>query len=177
MGTSESNEAFRDALARFASGVVIGAASTPDGPIGFTASAFSSLSLEPPLVLLCVAKKASVYARFMQADFVGISVLQADQRWIAEQFARHGVDRFQGVPLRPDAAVPLIDGAIAQLECSRHGVLDAGDHTIFTGRVLESRTLPGRPLVHYARAFGGFSADTLDRARNDQTRSPAGGEA
>jgi flavin reductase (DIM6/NTAB) family NADH-FMN oxidoreductase RutF len=174
---SESNETFRDALARFASGVVVAAAHTPEGPIGFTASAFSSLSLDPPLILLCVAKKASVYARIVQADFVGISVLHAEQRWIADQFARHGVDRFHGVPTRPDATAPLIEGAIAQLECSRHGLLDAGDHTIFTGRVRESRTAPGRPLVHYARAFGGFSAEPLDRARNGHTPTPAGGQA
>jgi flavin reductase ActVB len=173
---SESKEAFRDALARFASGVVVAAAHTPEGPIGFTATAFSSLSLEPPLVLLCVAKKASVYPPILEVERVGISVLHSDQRWIAEQFARHGVERFRGVPLRADAEVPLIEGALAQLDCSRHGLHDAGDHTILTARVLEARTAVGRPLVHYARAFGGFSGESHDVERNGEARARAGGE-
>lgn len=174
---SESSEAFRDALSRFASGVVVAAANTAGGPIGFTASAFSSLSLEPPLVLLCVAKKASVYPRILEVERVGISVLHAGQRWIAEQFARHGVDRFRGVPLRANATVPLIEGAVAQLDCSRHGLHDAGDHTILIGRVLEAGTGLGRPLVHYARAFGGFSDEFHDIDRREPPRARAGGGA
>jgi flavin reductase ActVB len=77
---------------------------------------------------------------------------------LAEQFARQGIDRFVGVALRPASSVPLIDGAIAQLECRRHGIHDAGDHTILVGEVLASHTSPGRPLLHYARAYGELAA-------------------
>jgi flavin reductase (DIM6/NTAB) family NADH-FMN oxidoreductase RutF len=156
---SESSAAFREALSRFASGVTIVTAHTTEGPIGFTASAFSSVSLEPPLVLVCVAKKASVHAGLVGASLFGISVLQEKQGWIAEQFARPGANRFERVELRALAAVPLIDGAIAELECSRYAIHDAGDHTILVGKVLQASTRAGRPLLHYARSFGGFAAE------------------
>jgi flavin reductase (DIM6/NTAB) family NADH-FMN oxidoreductase RutF len=155
----ESTTSFRDALSRFASGVVVVTAHTPEGPVGFTASAFSSVSLEPALVLVCVGKKGSTYAGIVGAPLFGISVLQARQEWIAEQFARSSVGRFAGVPLSPGASVPIVEGALAQLECSRYARRDAGDHTIIVGKVLDARTLPGRPLVHYARTFGGFVAE------------------
>jgi flavin reductase (DIM6/NTAB) family NADH-FMN oxidoreductase RutF len=155
---TESTTAFREALSHFASGVVVVATRGPDGPTGFTASAFTSLSLEPPLVLVCIGKKASAYDAVVNAELVGISVLHAGQRWIAERFAQHGVDRFAGVPLVTGVAAPLIDGALAQLDCGRHALHDAGDHTIFVGAVRHAWTNPGRPLVHYARAFGAFVA-------------------
>jgi flavin reductase (DIM6/NTAB) family NADH-FMN oxidoreductase RutF len=153
---SESSAAFREALSRFASGVIIVTADTPEGPIGFTASAFSSVSLEPPLILVCVGKKASAYA-VVHAPRFGVSVLHEEQEGIAEQFARQGVDRFAGVALRRASAVPLVEGAIAQLDCRRHALHDAGDHTILVGEVLGAHTSPGRPLLHYARAFGGLA--------------------
>jgi flavin reductase ActVB len=156
---TESSAAFREALSHFATGVVVVATRAPGGLTGFTASAFSSLSLDPPLVLVCIGKKATAHHAVVNADLVGISVLAAGQRWIAEQFAQHGVDRFRGVPLVSDAPVPLVDGAIAQLECARHELHDAGDHTIFIALVRHARTVPGRPLVHYARAFGGFAPE------------------
>jgi flavin reductase ActVB len=156
---SESISSFRDALSRFASGVVVVTAHAPEGPIGFTASAFSSVSLEPALVMVCVGKKASTYAGIVGAPLFGVSVLQARHEWIAEQFARSGVDRFAGVPLSPEASVPIVQGALAQLECSRYARHDAGDHTILVGKVLDARTASGRPLVHFARTFGGFSTE------------------
>jgi flavin reductase (DIM6/NTAB) family NADH-FMN oxidoreductase RutF len=156
---SESSDAFREALGRFASGVVVVTTTMPEGPIGFTASAFSSVSLDPPLVLVCVGKKSSIYGNLLRASLFGVSVLDERQAWIADQFARPGVDRFVGVRLRSATRVPLIEGAIAQLECSRHAVHDAGDHAILVGEVLESVPATGRPLVHYARAFGGFAVE------------------
>jgi flavin reductase (DIM6/NTAB) family NADH-FMN oxidoreductase RutF len=152
-----NESAFRDALSRFASGVVVVTCQAPDGPVGFTVSAFSSVSLEPPLVLVCVAKTASAYDAIMKTSSFGISVLEAAQATLATQFARQGIDRFAGVALRPDTRVPLIEGAIATLECVRSAVHDAGDHTILVGAVTSARSAPGSPLLHYARTFGGFS--------------------
>jgi flavin reductase ActVB len=150
--------AFREALSRFASGVVVVAGHAPDGPVGFTVSAFSSVSVEPPLVLVCVAKTASAYTAITAVARYGISVLEASQSWIASQFARQGVDRFGGVALRAGAGVPLVEGALAQLECERHAAHDAGDHTILIGAVVDVRHGQGEPLVHYARTFGWFAA-------------------
>jgi flavin reductase ActVB len=154
----ESSAAFREALSHFATGVIVVTAHTPEGPVGFTASAFSSVSLEPALVLVCVGKRASSHAAIVSAPVFGISVLEARQQWIATQFARQGVDRFDSVPLRASARVPLVEGAIAQIECGRHASYDAGDHTILVGEVFESLTATGRPLVYYGRSFGGFTA-------------------
>jgi flavin reductase (DIM6/NTAB) family NADH-FMN oxidoreductase RutF len=158
MADAVSSASFREALARFASGVVVVTGHAPEGPVGFTVSAFSSVSLEPPLVLFCVGKTASAYDGILAAPQFGISVLEAGQAEIAAQFARHGVDRFAGVALRAGAGVPLIEGAVAQLECRRHALHDAGDHTIVVGEVLRSHSAPGEPLVHHARRFGDFVA-------------------
>jgi flavin reductase (DIM6/NTAB) family NADH-FMN oxidoreductase RutF len=149
---------FRDALSRFASGVVVVAAHTPYGPVGFTASAFSSVSLEPPLVLVCVGKRASAFAGVVGAARFGISVLHESQRWIGEQFARPG-DRFAGVPLVTDRPVPWIGGALAQFECEPHARHEAGDHVILVGEVVGVRSASGDPLVHCGRTFGGFDRD------------------
>lgn len=153
-----TGSAFREALSRFASGVVVVAGHAPDGPVGFTVSSFSSVSLDPPLVLVCVAKTASAYSAITGVARFGISVLEASQSWIASQFARQGVDRFAGVTLREDAGVPLVEGALAHLECERHAAHEAGDHTILIGNVVAVRHGPGEPLVHFARTFGGFAA-------------------
>jgi flavin reductase (DIM6/NTAB) family NADH-FMN oxidoreductase RutF len=161
---NEAAVSFREALSRFASGVVIVTAHTPAGLMGFTASAFASVSLEPPLVLVCVGKRASTHAGIVEAPHFGVSVLHAKQAWVADQFAhRQGVERFAGVPLRATASVPIVEGALAELVCSRHALHDAGDHTILVGRVLECRSNAGRPLVHYARTFGGFVAEHAPR--------------
>jgi flavin reductase (DIM6/NTAB) family NADH-FMN oxidoreductase RutF len=155
---SVSQAAFREALSHFASGVVVVATHTPKGPVGLTASAFTSVSLEPPLVLFCIGSKASTYERVLSAATFGISVLHENQLWIAQQFARHGIDRFAGVPLS-DAPVPLVEGALARLECERHALHIAGDHAIVVARVTAASLGKGRPLVHYARAFGGFAGE------------------
>jgi flavin reductase (DIM6/NTAB) family NADH-FMN oxidoreductase RutF len=157
--TALSSADFREALAHFASGVTIVTTRAAAGPVGFTASAFSSVSLTPPLVLVCIAHTASAHDDVVAAVEFGVSVLGEGQGWIAEQFARHGVDRFAGVPLRADRAegVPLIDGALVHLECRRHATHLAGDHTILIGEVERGSTQPGRPLVHFARRLGGFA--------------------
>jgi flavin reductase (DIM6/NTAB) family NADH-FMN oxidoreductase RutF len=158
---------FRDALSRFASGVVVVAAYTPAGPVGFTASAFSSVSLDPPLVLVCVGKSASAFAGVVGAARFGISVLKDRQGWIAEQFARSG-DRFAGVSLAEGPGVPWIGGALAQFACEPHARHEAGDHVILVSEVVEVRIASGQPLVHYGRAFGGFDREAV-QARTSGT--------
>jgi flavin reductase (DIM6/NTAB) family NADH-FMN oxidoreductase RutF len=153
-----SNEAFREALAHFASGLTIVATTTTTGPVGFTASAFSSVSLAPPLVLVCVGKRASAHDAVTLTELFGVSVLAEWQSRIAEQFGRSGTDRFRDVPLRSGARVPLIDGALVQLECRRYATHDAGDHTILVGEVLDGRVSGGAPLVHFGRKLGRFVA-------------------
>jgi flavin reductase ActVB len=154
--------AFREALAHFASGVTIVAARGREGLVGFTATGFSSVSLSPPLILVCVAKTASAYEGVVSADLFGVSVLGEDQQWLAERFATSGIDRFQGVALQSGASsAPLIGGALAHIECRPHARHEAGDHTLLLGEVLSASTSAGRPLLHFARNFGALApADT-----------------
>jgi len=152
MSESVSGQAFRDALAQFASGVTIVATRQGEQFDGLTATAFSSVSLDPPLVLVCVAKTASAHDAVVSAERVGISVLALEQGWVARQFARHGIDKFGGVPLVPDRGVPLVDGALAHLECRRH--------TIVVAEVTAAWAAGGKPLLHYARKLGGFAAES-----------------
>jgi flavin reductase (DIM6/NTAB) family NADH-FMN oxidoreductase RutF len=159
MSESIPTAAFREALAHFASGVTIVAARRSTGPIGFTATGFTSVSLTPPLILVCVAKTASAYDGVVGAELFAVSVLGEGQRWIAERFATSGVDRFAGVSVLagPVTSAPLIDGALAHLECRPHARHDAGDHTLLVGEVLSASTTVGRPLLHFARRFGAFA--------------------
>ena len=160
MADAISTAAFRESLAHFASGVTIVTLRAPDGPVGFTASAFTSVSLEPPLVLVCVGRQASVHDHFLEHDFFGVSILAQEQAWAAAQFSQRKFDRFRDVRLNegPFAGVPLIDGAIVHLECRCHERHPAGDHTIVLGKVLYAKVTNGEPLVHYRRTFGGFTA-------------------
>jgi flavin reductase (DIM6/NTAB) family NADH-FMN oxidoreductase RutF len=153
MSDAVVQSAFRNALARFASGVVIVGAHTAEGPVGLTISAFSSVSLDPPLVLVCIGKSSSACAGLIGAERFGISVLHERQGDVAAQFARSGIDRFAGVPLVAPAEVPWIADALAHLACVPAAVHDAGDHVILVGRVVEAHSHAGRPLVHHARAL------------------------
>jgi flavin reductase (DIM6/NTAB) family NADH-FMN oxidoreductase RutF len=153
------SQAFREALAHFASGVTVVTAQTPGGPVGFTASAFTSVSLAPPLILVCVGKARSAHDAVVGGTHFGVSVLAERQVWIADRLARSGPDRFRDIPLLSATSVPLIDEALVQLECRRYATHDAGDHTILLGEVLDSSVRAGKPLVHFGRKLGRFIAN------------------
>lgn len=152
---------FRRILGHFATGVTI--VTTCDGdarPTGLTASAFASLSLDPPLVLVCVGHKAQSYPALVESGRFAVNILRAAQEELSCRFASTRLDKFDGVgyrlgPLRQ----PLIDGALAQLECKTVGMHVEGDHTIFVGRVESWSAAEGEPLLYhrgrYARLAGG----------------------
>ncbi len=153
--------AFRDAMSRFASGVTIVTTTDAAGVSwGFTASAFSSLSLEPPLILVCLDRKADCFPAFEGAEAFGVSILAESQRDIAMRFATRGADKFSagGLEAGPAMSIPLVTDALAQLECSMHAQLDGGDHVILVGAVKTAMVNDARPMVHYSRQFGGFGA-------------------
>jgi flavin reductase ActVB len=157
--------AFRNAMARFASGVTV--VTTLDGaglPWGFTASSFSSLSLEPPLVLVCLEKRAESHAAFAAAERFGVSILAAGQDDEAWRFAKRGADKFSGFDTIPGEAtgVPLIPGALVHLECQMHERLEGGDHTILVGAVVRAVNTDAEPLLHYNRTFGRFQPNPSD---------------
>lgn len=156
----------RDAVGRFASGVTVVTALSEEGaPVGCTVSAFSSVSLDPPLVLVCIdSGRFMHHALTTGAGFV-VNVLAADQAALALSFARPSDDKFAGVPFqRSPGGIPMLDGALAHLHCSRHSVLDGGDHAIVLGQVTDIGTADGEPLLYSQGAFLDINPAEWDRA-------------
>jgi flavin reductase ActVB len=151
---------FTNALGQFASGItVVITADGHGGFAGFTASAFSSLSLEPPLVLVCLQKDADCHQAFMEADQFTVSILSSDQADIGLRFSTKSIDKMQGTPAVPGEAtgLPLVERASGWLECRAWGRYDGGDHTILIGEVLAAGVSNEEPLLRYRRGFGRFA--------------------
>jgi len=153
---SVSRELFRHACGTFPTGVTIATVTGSGGaPHGLTVSSFTSLSLDPPLVLICLGHAVTVIDCFRAAKHFGLSVLAEDQQPISERFARRGQNRFAGVPWHSgEFDVPLIDGYLEAMECSVDRRINAGDHDILIGRMLRAHVSKGRPLVHCGGRYG-----------------------
>lgn len=144
--------ALRNAFGTFMTGVTVVTTHDPDGnPIGFTANSFTSVSLEPPLVLVCLANSSRNYAAFEQADGFAVNVLAEDQKDVSNTFARPVEDRFSVVQWQkgPQGS-PVFDGVSAWFDCSMHKRVEAGDHLILIGQVEAFETSPA-PGLGYAR--------------------------
>lgn len=146
---------FRDALSRFPSGVTIVTTTGADGAwAGFTASAFCSLSADPPLVLVCLASRAECHPVFAAAERFAIHILQPRHRDTAVRFATRGADKFAGGAFSSDDhGLPALADAHARLICRSHARVPAGDHTILIGHVVDGSLGPGGPVLHYDRRF------------------------
>jgi flavin reductase (DIM6/NTAB) family NADH-FMN oxidoreductase RutF len=146
---------FRAACGRFATGVAI--ASVMDGagvPHGLTISSFTSVSLDPPLILVCVGHLVTSIDVFRAAPHFGISVLHESQREIAQMFARKGEDRFGALKWRPGVTgAPLLEGALAEMEIQVVRRISAGDHDIFIGEMVRGAVRDGKPLIYFASRF------------------------
>ena len=121
-------------------------------PHGVTVNSFTSVSLEPPLVLFCLEKEAGVYAAFMEANYYGINILGDEQRVLSDRFAFFTGDRFAGLEWRPGLA-PRLPGTLAWMAVRVDTRVDAGDHTIFLGTVEEAEALEGRPLLYFQSQY------------------------
>lgn len=146
--------AFRSALGRFATGVTVITAASPEGrPVGITANSFASVSLDPPLVLWSPAKDSRRYDHFITARHYAIHILGAHQQRLCDAFTRD-MAAFDGLDWHADAqGVPLIAGCLARFECRQEAVHDAGDHSIILGRVLRASFREGLPLLFQAGRF------------------------
>ncbi|RDI67250.1 flavin reductase family protein [Nocardia pseudobrasiliensis] len=123
-------------------------------PFGFTGSAVSSLSLDPPMMLICLSKSASTHTAFTGAKTFMINVLAAEQADVALRFAKSGVDRFAAGDMRPcEFGLPGLPEAAARLVCDLVDVLDGGDHSILTGSVRAAHVTERIPLVYWDRSF------------------------
>ncbi|MFE5245071.1 MULTISPECIES: flavin reductase family protein [unclassified Streptomyces] len=150
-----TGEDFRAAMARLAGGVVVVTTWDAEGaPRGFTATSFCSVSMDPPLVLVCLARTSSSYQVFSECQGFAVSLLREDQSALATRFARSGGDKFRSEDTAPTPRLfPAVAGALAVLDCAVHARHPAGDHIILVGAV--GHVLPGRgdPLVYYDRGF------------------------
>ncbi len=152
---SVSPDEFRSALGRFPSGVTVVTTKGADGSDqGMTVSAFCSVSLEPPLVLICIEKTASVYEALTSAPEFVVNILSAKQEQIARRFSIVDIDRFEGVGFsRTQNGIAVLDDALGIIECNRSALHDAGDHTIIVAEVEATRAENGSPLMYYRGGY------------------------
>jgi flavin reductase (DIM6/NTAB) family NADH-FMN oxidoreductase RutF len=148
-GGGVDRRAFRHALGRFATGVAVVTTRTPDGKLeGLTANSFSSVSLDPPLVLWCLQRDAASAPGFAAAGMFAVNVLGAHQHALSLHFATPTADKFAGLGhTRGLGGCPLLDASLAHFECRTENTVDAGDHVIFIGRVLRLTHRDGEPLI------------------------------
>ena len=148
-------DTFRSVLGRFASGVTIVTARDDAGvDHGMTVSAFCSLSLDPPLVLLCVDHAASMYELLLTHPRFGISILSSNQEAYSRRFADPDSDRFDGIAYsRGESGVVLLEESLAHLECRVTQHYEGGDHTIFIAEVEHAEPRDGRPLLYYRGGY------------------------
>ncbi|MEM1138549.1 MAG: flavin reductase family protein [Pseudomonadota bacterium] len=151
---------FRDALGRFATGVTVVSCLEEGGDpgreraVGFTANSFTSLSLDPPLVLWCIDKLATGYRLFTETDHFTINLLSSEQKSLAMRMANAADNGLQADEWMPGGhGQPLIRGSIGALECARETLFPGGDHTIIVARVLAAHGHEGEPLIYFKGQF------------------------
>lgn len=154
---AENTRSFRTALGNFPTGITVVTAQSPAGPIGMTANSFSSVSLDPPLILWSPAKTSSRHDFFAGATHFAIHVLAADQGELSSRFTRGGLGFNEFTWDENPEGVPIIPGTLSRFECERASVYDGGDHSILLGRVLRAAHREGDPLCFARGALGRFS--------------------
>ncbi len=152
---------FRQCLGKFATGVTVVTCTDEDGkPYGITANSFSSVSLEPRLILWNVAKVSNSLQAFLDAEFFAINLLARDQQDLSSHFAKSDHTLFDMVEInRSQENVPLIPGALACFECRTHRIHDCGDHYIVVGEVLRFASNEREPLLFFNGGYAALDAE------------------
>jgi flavin reductase (DIM6/NTAB) family NADH-FMN oxidoreductase RutF len=152
-------KAFRQALGAFPTGVAVVTATTDAEPVGITVNSFTSVSLEPPLVLWCLKKDSQRYASFVEALGYTISILGTEHETVSSRLARQGEHRLRDLALLETAlGPPALADALAVFECKAHAMHEGGDHMILIGEVLRfHRRDAGAPLVFHRGRYGALS--------------------
>jgi flavin reductase (DIM6/NTAB) family NADH-FMN oxidoreductase RutF len=148
-------ETFRSVLGRFASGVTVLTTRSDDTDVGMTVSAFCSLSLQPPLVLSCIAKTADLHHVLPNGQHVVFNVLSATQEALSRRFAEEeGSRRFDGIGFHRDRnGVAILDDVLASIEATIVEQYDGGDHSIFVAHVDGASSSDARPLLYYRGGY------------------------
>ena len=146
-----TKEEFRAALGRFASGVTVVTTKDNSGKLfGITVSAFCSVSLEPPLILVCIENRAGSHHAFLESKAFVVNILREDQQSVSNHFASHLDDKFADIEF--DAGIenlPVLRNCLANLECRLHTSHESGDHTIFIGEIEKATVSDENPLVYW----------------------------
>jgi flavin reductase (DIM6/NTAB) family NADH-FMN oxidoreductase RutF len=156
---------FRAALRHFPAGVTVVTTRDPDGtPYGMTASAFTSVSLDPPLVLICIDHAATAYRAFGESGWFAVNLLGKSQEHLSRRFAASTPDKFVGIAYREGwTRLPILEDVVAALECRIVHSYPGGDHTIFVGQV-ESASVPGGPpLLYFQGGYHHLDSDETSR--------------
>ena len=141
----------RTMMGHFATGVTVVTTKDSNGQIfGITANAFTSVSLDPPLVLVCIDKTAQCYPCFEESGIFAVNILNQQQQEISRRFATKGIDKFEGLSWRSGSSgAPLIDGAVGYVECRIVERFEGGDHTIYLAEVICGTVTSGEPLLFF----------------------------
>jgi flavin reductase (DIM6/NTAB) family NADH-FMN oxidoreductase RutF len=171
-----TSDEFRDVIGHFASGVTVVTTTVDDAPAGTTASAVTSLTLEPPMVLICLNRESATGQAIAAAGTFAINILGEGHRDLALRFARKGgAEKFDGVAVADGAyAGPLLSDALARLECRVAEQVVAGTHVVFIADVLDGTANPGEPLAYFRGRFGRLELAT---ATETSDQAPPGGSS
>lgn len=155
-----SEDEFRHALSCFASGVTVVTTIDAAGDLhGLTVSAFCSVSLSPPMVLICIEKSTASHFAFHESGAFVVNILSDSQADLSEHFATPLVDKFAGRSYtRGIAGIPILENALANLECSLQEYFDGGDHSILVGEVERASVQDGMPLIYFQSGYGKIEA-------------------
>ncbi|REK07500.1 MAG: flavin reductase [Planctomycetota bacterium] len=150
---------FRRALGHFAAAVTVVTSKLKSGePAGITVTAFTSLSLEPPLVLICIDKRAKIHDHLEKDHFFAVNILNEDQEAVSRRFAASEGDQFREVGYTDGATgAPLIHDTVTSIECKIVDLLPGGDHTIVVGEVEGAHVREGKPLVYFRGGYASLS--------------------
>lgn len=148
---------FKAALGRFASGVTIITCRDRAGrPTGLTATSFASVSLDPPLVLFCLATSTNCFDAFQASAAFGVNILARDQEQLSNRFASKEEDKFRGAAVYAGSqGSPLLDGALVRMDCVVEDRYPGGDHIIYVGRVKSVDLAEGTPLLYFQGKYHG----------------------
>lgn len=151
-----SGEEFRDAMRNWASGVTVVTAKDRAGNLhGITVSAFTSVSLQPPLVLICIDKFTGSHYAFAESPHFVVNILSDRQEFLSRQFATPLLDKFDNIEFEySDKGVPILQGALCNLECRLVLSYEGGDHTIFIGEIEKAVSREGKPLLYFQGNYG-----------------------
>jgi len=149
---------FKRALGQFASGVTVVTTRDAEGrSLGLTVSAFTSVSLDPPLVLVSIDNRSEAHAGFEESGLYAVSVLREGQEHWSQRFAFGGDERWQAEFVTGASGLLLVPGALAHIECRVAHAVPGGDHTLYLGEVVSLASWPGAPLVYHAGGYRGLA--------------------